>query len=129
MSTTDKERDMSYERKSLYAFLEERGVGDDVLALIQEFFEERRSSHPVYKQYPNELDREDQIPFGRHKGKKIDDPTVPRSYLTWMYNQKKLNINFPLFINSLKKHIDSESLPCNKPELLRQKAIYYESKK
>lgn len=117
-----------YEKDSLYVFLKKKGVPIEILALIKEFYEQKWQSNPTNK-YPNKEDNDTgTFPFGKYKGQRYDDPTIPQTYISWVLKQDKLLTNFPLFKNSLKKHasyqqpqVASESLPQEKPELKRTK--------
>lgn len=93
------------ERKSLFVYLDENNVPLETIKLIKDFFKERREAAPVYK-YPNGLDNEEIFPCGAHQGRKPMDINIPLKYVRWWLSQKKMNQNFPLFTNTLRKEYE-----------------------
>lgn len=96
--------DSEFKRQSLYVYLEERGCPLEFLQHIRDFYEKRRIAHPVYN-YPNKEDNETVFCFGKFKGKSINDPAIPKSYINWCLKQEKLGLTFPIFYNSLRKFV------------------------
>lgn len=104
MATITNNDDTQIKRESLYVYLDQKGCPIEWLNHIRDFYENRRKNHPVYQPYPNKLDNESTFPFGKHKNKRIEDPTVPDSYRKWIISQKEMMLSYPLLTNMLKKY-------------------------